>query len=207
MESKIHLLRQQILQELETRYPKIDKIALALFISARPLRLFFQSHTIVVLTNQPLRKVLLSPKAPRRLVNWSVELREFDIQYKPRTVIKAQALADFIIECTLPGDPPQLVISEVPDPWNLYVDGSSAIGSSGAEIILISPKGFTVEYALRYGFQASNNEVEYEALLAGIRLAHALNVDSLSVHSDSLLVVNHILGDYDVRDKRMAQYL
>ncbi|KAK3028113.1 hypothetical protein RJ639_039807 [Escallonia herrerae] len=106
-----------------------------------------------------------------------------------------------------PEDPPQLVISEVPDPWNLYVDGSSAIDSSGAEIILISPKGFVVEYALRFGFQASNNEAEYEALLAGIRPAHALKVDSLSVHSDSQLVVNHVLGDYKARDKRMAQYL
>ncbi|KAK3026883.1 hypothetical protein RJ639_042010 [Escallonia herrerae] len=152
-------------------------------------------------------KVLLSPEALGRLVNWSVELGEFDIQYKSRTAIKAQALEDFIVECTLPEDPPQLVISEVTDPWNLYVDGSSAAGSSGAEIILISPEGFTIEYAFRFGFQASNNEAEYEALLAGIRLAHALRVDSLSVHSDSQLVVNHVLRDYKARDERMAQYL
>ncbi|KAK3004883.1 hypothetical protein RJ639_018302 [Escallonia herrerae] len=58
-----------------------------------------------------------------------------------------------------------------------------------------------------FGFQASNNEMEYEALLTEIRLAHALKVDSLSVHSDSLLVVNHVLGDYEARDERMAQYL
>ncbi|KAK3027189.1 hypothetical protein RJ639_042455 [Escallonia herrerae] len=107
----------KVLQDVETRYPKIDKIALALIISARRLRPYFQSHTIVVLTDQPLRK------------------------YKPRTVVKAQALADFIVECTLPEDPPQLVISEVTDPWNLYVDGSSVVGNSGAGIILISPEG------------------------------------------------------------------
>ncbi|KAK3027316.1 hypothetical protein RJ639_040408 [Escallonia herrerae] len=83
----------------------------------------------------------------------------------------------------------------------------SAVGSSGAEIILISPEGFTIEYALRFGFQASNNEAEYEALLARIRVAHALKVDSLSVYSDSQLVVNHVLGDYEARDERMAQYL
>ncbi|KAK3009069.1 hypothetical protein RJ639_015084 [Escallonia herrerae] len=195
----------KVLQDVETRYPKIDKIALSLIISARRLRPCFQSHTIVVLTDQPLRKVLLSPEASGRLVNWSVELGEFDLQYKPRTAIKAQALADFIVKCTLPEDPPQLVISEVTDPWNLYVDGSSALGSSRAGLILISPEGFTIEYALRFGFQASNNEAEYEALLAGIRLAHALKVDSLSVHSDSQLVVNHVLGNYEARDERMAQ--
>ncbi|KAK3042452.1 hypothetical protein RJ639_000176 [Escallonia herrerae] len=110
----------------------------------------YYSHTIIVLTDQPLRKVLMSPEASGRLVNWSVELGEFDLQYKPRTVVKAQALADFIVECTLPEDPPQLVISEVTDPWNLYVDGSSAVGNSGAGIILISPKGFTIEYALHF---------------------------------------------------------
>ncbi|KAK3001122.1 hypothetical protein RJ639_022192 [Escallonia herrerae] len=197
----------EVLQDVETRYPKIDRIALALITSARRLRPYFQSHSIIVLTDQLLRKVLLSPEASGRLVNWSVELGEFDIQYKPHTAIKAQALADFIVECTLPEDPPQLVISEVTDPWNLYVDGSSAIGSSGARIILISSEGFTIEYALRFGFQASNNEAEYEALLVGIRLAHALRVDSLSVHSDSQLVVNHVLGDYEARDERMAQYL
>ncbi|KAK3009591.1 hypothetical protein RJ639_014727 [Escallonia herrerae] len=138
----------------------------------------------------------------------AVLVREGDGVQKPiYYVSKAQALADFIVECTLLEDPPQLVIFEVTDPWNLYVDDSSAIGSSGAIIILISPEGFTIEYALRFGFQASNNEAEYEALLAGIRLAHALRVDSLSVHSDSQLVVNHVLGDYEARDKRMAQYL
>ncbi|KAK2999905.1 hypothetical protein RJ639_023671 [Escallonia herrerae] len=103
----------KVLQDVETRYPKIDKISLALTISARRLRPYFQSHTIVVVTDQPLRKVLMSPEASERLVNWSVELGEFDLQYKPRTAVKAQALADFIVECTLPEDPPQLVISEV----------------------------------------------------------------------------------------------
>ncbi|KAK3022811.1 hypothetical protein RJ639_047060 [Escallonia herrerae] len=130
----------KVLQDVETRYPKIDKIALALIISARRLRPYFHSHTIIVLTDQPLRKVLMSPEASGRLVNWSVELGEFDLQYKPHTAVKAQALADFIVECTLPEDPPQLVISEVTDPWNLYVDGSSAVGNSGAGIILISPE-------------------------------------------------------------------
>ncbi|KAK3037084.1 hypothetical protein RJ639_029926 [Escallonia herrerae] len=131
----------KVLQDVETRYPKIDKIALALIISVRRLRSYFQSHTIVVLTDQPLRKVLLSPEASGRLVNWSVELGEFDIQYKPRTAIKAQALADFIVECTLLEDTPQLMIYEVPDLWNHYVDGSLAVGSSGVGIILISPEG------------------------------------------------------------------
>ncbi|KAK2999895.1 hypothetical protein RJ639_023415 [Escallonia herrerae] len=110
----------KVLQDVETRYPRIDKVALALVISTRKLRPYFQSHTVVVLTDQPLGKVLQSSDASGRLVNWSVELGEFDIKYKPRTAIKAQALSDFVVECIIPDDTPQLILSEVSDPWLLY---------------------------------------------------------------------------------------
>ncbi|KAK3031167.1 hypothetical protein RJ639_035190 [Escallonia herrerae] len=136
----------KVLQDVETRYPRIDKVALALVTSARKLRPYFQSHTIVVLTDQPLGKVLQNPDASGRLVNWSVELGEFDIKYQPRTAIKAQALSDFVVECTIPEDPQQLILSEVLDPWLLYVDGSSKVGNSGAGLILISPEKFKIEY-------------------------------------------------------------
>ncbi|KAK3026486.1 hypothetical protein RJ639_041783 [Escallonia herrerae] len=107
----------KVLQDVETRYPRIEKMALALITSARKLRPYFQSHTIVILTDQPLGKVLQSPEASGRLVNWLVELEEFDIRYKPRVAIKAQYLSDFIVECTLPEDLPRLILSEASDPW------------------------------------------------------------------------------------------
>ncbi|KAK3009517.1 hypothetical protein RJ639_014923 [Escallonia herrerae] len=153
---------------IETRYPKIDNMVLALITTVRRLCPYFQSHTIVVLTDQPLKKVLLSPKASGRLVNWSVEWGILTSTISTR--IKAQALANFIIECTLTEDSPHLMISKAQDPWNLYADGCSAVGSSGVGIILINPEGFVIEYALQFGFQASN-EVGYEAILTGIRLA------------------------------------
>ncbi|KAK2997990.1 hypothetical protein RJ639_026540 [Escallonia herrerae] len=135
----------EVLQDVETRYPRIDKVALALVTSARKLRPYFQSHAIVVLTDQPLGKVLQNHDASGRLVNWSVELGEFDIKYQPRTAIKAQALSDFFVECTIPEDPQQLILFEVSDPWLLYVDGSSKVGNSGAGLILISPEKFKIE--------------------------------------------------------------
>ncbi|KAK3038964.1 hypothetical protein RJ639_027449 [Escallonia herrerae] len=98
------------------------------------------------------------------------------------------------------------LLRKVLDMWLFYVDDSSKVGSSGARLILINPEKFMIEYALRFDFQASNNEAEYAVLLVGIRLAHSLRVNSLSVHSDSQLVMNHILGKYGVKDDRMAQY-
>ena len=69
--------------------------------------------------------------------------------------------------------------------WGLYVDGSSNDGGLGDGLILISPEGHRMHCALGFGFRASNNEVEYEALIAGLELAKELKVESLDIYSDS----------------------
>ena len=109
-------------------------------------------------------------------MKWALELEEFEVLYRPQTAIKEQALVDFIAEFTYPEDP----VEEVEPPnclpnlqgslptWTLYVDGSSNSQGSGAGIILTTPDGIQLEYALRFRFQASNNEAEYEALLVGL---------------------------------------
>ena len=79
---------------------------------------------------------------------------------------------------------------ESPPAWILFVDGSSNELGSGAGIVLTNPNGLKLEQSVRFGFQASNNEAEYEALLAGLRLARAAGADRLMARSDSQLVVN-----------------
>ena len=69
--------------------------------------------------------------------------------------------------------------------WELYVEESSNECGSGSGLILISPKGHQMHCALRFGFQASNNKVEYEALIAGLKLAKEMKVESLEIYSDS----------------------
>ena len=75
------------------------------------------------MTDQPIKKSMNKPKATGRMVQWAIELSQFDIQYHPRTVIKAQALADFIAEFTFPDE-------KNPSPkverWTIQMDGSSA---------------------------------------------------------------------------------
>ena len=63
--------------------------------------------------------------------------------------------------------------------------GPPILKGSGAGLILTSPNGIDVEYPLRFGFQAPNNEVEYEAVIAGLNLAHSMQADQLEVCSDS----------------------
>ena len=91
--------------------------------------------------------------------------------------------------------------------WKLSVDGASNAQGSGAGLILTSLEGIDIEYALRFGFRTSNNEAEYEAVIAGLNFAHSLEVDQLEVCSDSQLVVRQIEDTYEAKSGRMILYL
>ncbi|GLU06784.1 hypothetical protein SLE2022_237810 [Rubroshorea leprosula] len=168
-----------VLHGAELRYPIAEKAALAVVTSARKLRPYFQSHPIIVLTDQPLRQILQKPEA--------------------------QALADFIVECT-PGhstsDP-----NPEPNDWTLYVDGASSSKGSGAGALLIGPDGYRSEHALKFNFDATNNMAEYEALLLGLQLALELKISAIQVYSDSQLVVNQINSICEVVDPVMVKYV
>ena len=91
--------------------------------------------------------------------------------------------------------------------WRLSVDGAPNSQGSGAGLILTSPDEIDVEYALRFGFQASNNEAEYEAIIVGLNLAHSFEANQLEVSSDSQLVVKQIEDSYEARGEKMILYL
>ena len=91
--------------------------------------------------------------------------------------------------------------------WKLSVDGVSNASGSGAGLILTSLEGIYIEYTLRFGFQASNNMAECEAIIAGLYLAHSLEVDQLEVCSDFQLVVRQIEDTYKAKSGRMILYL
>ncbi|KAK0597939.1 hypothetical protein LWI29_030052 [Acer saccharum] len=77
----------------ETRYSPVEKMALALITAVRKLRPYFQAHKIGIYTNCPLKLILQKPEVSDRLTKWAIELSEFDVEYLPKTVIKAQAVA------------------------------------------------------------------------------------------------------------------
>ena len=90
----------QALRGAEGRYPLMEKLAFALITSSRKLRHYFQAHVIIVMTDHPLKKMINKLEAAGRLIQWAIELSEFDIKYQPRNAIKTQALVDFIAEFT-----------------------------------------------------------------------------------------------------------
>ncbi|KAK0594634.1 hypothetical protein LWI29_038068 [Acer saccharum] len=91
--------------------------------------------------------------------------------------------------------------------WKLNVDGSSNTHGSGVGIVITTPEGDAVECAMRFDFKATNNQAEYEALLAGLRVCTALGADELEIFSDSQVVVNQLLDEYQARDEHMIVYL
>ena len=88
------------LHDSELNYSKIEKLAYSLIIASKKLRQYFQSHPITVLTDQPLKEVLQRMTTSGRMVKWSIELNEYGLEFRPRKSIKAQALVDFMAECT-----------------------------------------------------------------------------------------------------------
>ena len=91
--------------------------------------------------------------------------------------------------------------------WVLYFDGASKTNSSGAGLVLQSPDGFLIEYAMKLDFPTTNNEAEYEALIAGLGLAGTLRVKNLKVCGDSKLVISQVKGEFEARDDTMAKYV
>ncbi|GKA54938.1 reverse transcriptase domain-containing protein [Tanacetum coccineum] len=144
-----------------------------------------------------------------RLLKWSFELGEHDIHYRPRTSVKGQILADFIMEHPEddPSDTPMEDKEELSDPWILFTDGSSCIDGSGADLILTNPEGAEFTYALRFRFDPTNNEAEYEALIAGLRIAEQMGVKNLLENVDSWLVANQVNRSYIAKEPSMIKYL
>ncbi|XP_022855998.1 uncharacterized protein LOC111377175 [Olea europaea var. sylvestris] len=166
----------------------MEKLALALITASRKLRPDFQAHTVHVLTNFPLRQVLQKPDTSGRLLKWAVELSEFDLVFKTRAAIKGQALANFVAEFANLPEVDEIMEPIEPPTWNLFIDGSAGDVGSGAGVVLISPEGHKLTSVVRFRFKATNNAAEYEALLAGLRLAIEMQVKRLLISSNSQLI-------------------
>ena len=110
------------LRGAEERYQKMEKVVLALVTTSKKVRPYFQAHTIEVPTEYPMKQILHKPKTFGRLIKWDIELSEFNIRYKPRTSIKWQILADFIMEFT-PTEPADAThLTPYLPIWRLFVD-------------------------------------------------------------------------------------
>ncbi|WVY94664.1 hypothetical protein V8G54_033752 [Vigna mungo] len=180
------------LKDAEIRYQRVEKVALSLLYAARRLRPYFLGHQVVVQTNHPIAKVLRKSDLAGGLVGWSIELSEFGLRYELRGSVRGQHLAEFAVEL-------------FPDTneaccWKLSMDGSSNKQGGGAGIVLEGPSGLVIEQSLIFRFKLSNNQDEYEALLADFELARDLGAEHLKCKTDSQLVKGQMKGTFQIKD-------
>ncbi|RDY02386.1 Tf2-6, partial [Mucuna pruriens] len=141
-------------------------------------------HPRPVRTNLPIKQVLRKPDMAGKMVAWSVQLSEFDISFERRD------------------GPP----TDSKGEWYLSVDRLTNQSGSRAGVILEGPDGVLIEQSFHFDFRASNNQAEYEALLAGMRLARDLEARILIAKSDSKLVTGQVNNEYQTRDPQLAKY-
>ncbi|XP_071719610.1 uncharacterized protein [Rutidosis leptorrhynchoides] len=134
----------KVLQHGKVNYKPVEKLIFALVHTARRLRRYFQAHPMLVLTDSPIKQVLSKPEVSGRLAKWAIELGEHEIHYTPRTTVKGQIMADFMVEFICAA-PPAPVVEEVPNivTWELFTDGASSSDGVGACLILIGPEPLT----------------------------------------------------------------
>ncbi|XP_030922992.1 uncharacterized protein LOC115949864 [Quercus lobata] len=207
------------LHEAKVRYLSLEKAILAVVHATRKLPHYFQAHTVVVLTQLPLKSILRSADYTGRIAKWGTILGAFDIKYMPRTPMKGQVLVDLVAEfaeCPEEANMKQsdmdeksvgLISTQGGSSWRVYVDGAVNQRGAGVGLVLISPEEIIIEKSLRLGFLAINNEAEYEVLLMGISMVQKMGGKVVELFSDSRLVVGQGKGELKARDPRMQGYL
>jgi ribonuclease HI len=193
----------EVLSPSKKKYPQVQKLLYAVLLTARKLRHYFDDHKVIVVTGFPIGDILHNIEAIRRIAKWACELGSHDIEFRPRTAIKTQALVDFVSEWT------EQQVSDNPETaqvWRMYFDGSLKLQGAGAGILFIAPGGEQLKYALQLLFPASNNAAEYEALIHGLNIAISLGIKRLMVYGDSLVDISHINKEWDCSNDSMGKY-
>jgi ribonuclease HI len=184
-------------------YQPVQKLLYAVLSTSQKLRHYFQGYSIFVITDYALGDILRNQDATGRISMCTVELGALNINFKPCTAIKSQALVDFMKkwpENQLPTPTERL------DHWVMYIDGSLKLEGVGAGVLLISPKGKQLKYLPQILWKVSDNEAEYDVLLHGLHLAISLGIKRLLVYGDSLVVINQVKKSWDHNKENMGAY-
>jgi hypothetical protein len=131
---------------------------------------YFEAFKIRVTSNRGLWELLRNPKASARIAKWVAELSGYNITFEPRTTIKSQVMADFIVDWIEPVGPQQEHIEMV---WTMHCNGAWCHAGAGAASIITSPAGVKHRYVTRLSFalesdRCTNNIAEYEAVILGL---------------------------------------
>jgi hypothetical protein len=169
----------EVLMGSKKFYSEMKKICYVVIMSSRKLRHYFKAHTIRVLTNQALNDIFGNRGSFGRISKWAMELLEYFVNFEKHSAIKSHVLVDFMPEWM---EPRSVIEGEVPEtPWVIYCDGAWGATRTGAAVILLSPSGIKLHYAVRIQFnnesdKGTNNITGYEAIFLGLCKLRAIRV-------------------------------
>jgi hypothetical protein len=162
----------EVLSLSKKNYTELEKVLYAVLMASRKLRHYFQAYHIIVPSPQPLKDIIRNREATGRIGKRATELNEFSIDYVHRSSIQSQALADFITDWT-PGAQGEEATKDA-EAWTVFCNGSWGTFGAGAAAVLVAPSKVRTCYAAKLDFSCTNNIVEYEALLLGLRKLKAM---------------------------------
>jgi hypothetical protein len=137
----VHYL-SEVLTLSKQNYPHYQKVAYGVYMAARKLKHYFEEYPITVVSTTPLSEIIGCKDATGRVAKWAIELATHTIQYKPRTTIKSQILADFLADW---GENQYLPPAPDSTYWRMNFDGSKMCEGLGSDIVFTSPKGGQVD--------------------------------------------------------------
>ncbi|XP_074298270.1 uncharacterized protein LOC141629112 [Silene latifolia] len=192
-----------------------EKICLALVFAIQKLRHYMQAHTIHVVSKaDPIKYILSRPVLSGRLVKWAMLLKQYDLVFVPQKVVKGQAIADFFADHPVPAEweisddllGEEIVYVDVLPPWQMYFDGAARQDGAGAGVVFVTPQNHLMPYAFTLTQLCTNNMAEYQALILGLQMAIEIGVRDMDIYEDSKLVINQILGEFEVKKEDLIPY-
>jgi ribonuclease HI len=195
----------EVLSLSKKNYTELEKVLYAVLMASRKLRHYFQAYHIIVPSSQHLKDIMKNREAIGRIGKWAAELNEFINDYVHRSSIQSQALADFIADYT-PGAQGEEATKDA-EAWTVFCDGSWGTFGVGAADVLVAPSKVRTCYAIKLDFSCTNNIVEYEALLLGLRKLKAMGIRRAILKTDSQVISGHVDKSSKARDPKLEKYL
>ncbi|CAJ2637090.1 unnamed protein product [Trifolium pratense] len=203
-EEKAIYYLSRVLNDVETRYSSIEKLCLCLYFSCMKLKHYIKPIDVYVYSHYDVVKhMLLKPILHSRIGRWALALSEYSLSYKPLKAIKGQIVADFIVDHSAIESPQNYIALE---PWTLYFDGSRHQHGTRIGILIISPQKIPTKFKYRINGICSNNEAEYEALIAGLEILLSLGAKDIKIKGDSELVLKQLTKEYKCIKEHLIRY-
>ncbi|XP_027157443.1 uncharacterized protein LOC113759006 [Coffea eugenioides] len=207
----------------KAKYTFLEKSCCVLAWAAQKLRHYLFSHTTYLISrSDPLKYLLEKPMLIGCMAKWQMILYEFGIIFTTQKAIKGQAIADHLAENLREDDyqslhtyfsDEEVLFIGIAEDMNercsesrLFFDGASNSFGAGIGAVLVSPEGKHYPDSAKLQFFCTNNMVEYETCIFGLKMALEMEIKDLIVFSDFDLLVHQTLREWITRDSKILPY-